>query len=70
MRSVTKALEHALDGRHDVAGLAVQPRASLAGLLIDVPAELGGDHDLVAERGNTFAQDSFDLMWAIGLAAS
>ena len=49
------------------SGRLLRPRAPLAGLQIDVPAELGGDHDLVAERRDAFAEDPLDLMRAVGL---
>ena len=62
-----KALEHALDDQLDVLRAAVEPRAALAGLQIDVPAELGRDHDLVAERRHAFAEDPFHLVRAVGL---
>ena len=41
-----QALEHPLDRELDVLGLAVEPRPPLTRLEVDVPAELGGDHDL------------------------
>lgn len=50
--------------------LAVQPRQALAGLLVDVPAELGGDHHLIAERRHALAEDALDLEGAIGLGES
>ena len=53
-----KALEHPFDGELDVIRAAVEPRAPLAGLEVDVPAELGRDHDLVAERRDAFAEDA------------
>ena len=42
-------LERPLDCALDVIRLAVEARSELAGFGIDVPAELGRDHDLVAE---------------------
>ena len=48
-------------------GPAVEPRAPLAGLEIDVPAELGCDHDLVAERRDAFAEDPLHLMRPVRL---
>jgi hypothetical protein len=45
-----------------VFGPAVQPGKSFPGFLVDVPAELSGDHDLVAERLHRFPKDPFHLM--------
>ena len=60
-----KALERTLDRELDVFRPAIQARAPLAGLKVDVPAELRGDHDLVAERRDGFAQNPLTLMRAI-----
>jgi len=46
---------------------AIEPWAALTGLLIDVPAELGSDHHLIAERGHAFTENSLHLMGAIRL---
>ena len=62
-----QALQHALDGQLDTVRAADEPRAPLAGLEIDVPAELRGDHHLVAERLHAFAEDPFHLVGAVGL---
>ena len=48
-------------------GLAIESRPPLAGFQIDVPAELGGDHDLVSERRDAFAENSFHFVRAISL---
>jgi hypothetical protein len=63
-----QALEHALDGQHDMLRAAVEPRTPFAGFEIDVPAELGSDHDLVTERRNDFAENPFHLMRAVSLS--
>ena len=62
-----KALEHAFDGQLDMVRTADETRASLASLKIDVPTELAGDHDLVPERRNGFAENPLTLMRAVGL---
>ncbi|MNT30947.1 hypothetical protein D3C72_1667640 [compost metagenome] len=62
-----QTLEHAFHRLFDVVWTADQPRAALAGLRVDVPAEFAGDHDLVAERGDGFAEDALAFMRAIGL---
>jgi hypothetical protein len=59
--------EHALDDELDVLGPAVEPRAALTRFLVDVPAELAGDDDLVAKRLDAFTQDPFDLVGTLGL---
>jgi hypothetical protein len=48
-------------------GPAVEPGAALPRFLIDVPAELGGDHHLVAERRHRFAQQPLDMMGPVSL---
>jgi hypothetical protein len=63
----TEALEHALDGQLDVRRAAVESRAALARLEIDVPAELGGDHDFVSERRDPLTEDALDLERAVRL---
>src|SRR4051794_9293687 len=60
-----KALERPLDSELDVLGSAVEPRESLTGLQINVPAEFRGDHDLVAEGLDTLAQYALALKGAI-----
>jgi hypothetical protein len=62
-----KALEHPLDGQLDMSRAAVEPRAALAGLEVDVPAELGRDHDLVSEGRDALAEDALDLVGAVRL---
>ena len=57
-----QSLQHSIDDNADVFGLAVQSGKSLPGFLVDVPAELGGDHDIVAERLHRFPKDPFHLM--------
>jgi hypothetical protein len=44
-----KALEHPLDHALDMIGLAVEPGTALPRLLVDVPAELGRDLDLISK---------------------
>jgi hypothetical protein len=61
-----QALQHAFDRLLDVGRAAVQAGQALARLEVDVPAELGGDRDLVAERGHALAEDAFDFMRAVG----
>src|SRR5688572_8029817 len=61
-----ESLEHAVDHAFDMIWPAVKPGASLAGLLIDVPAELGGDHDPVPERRHALTENALHLMWAVG----
>ena len=51
-------LQHALGRALDVVGAAVEARAALARVGIDVPAELGGDHHLVA-HGRQRVADQF-----------
>jgi len=41
-----QSLEHAFDGQLDMFGTAVEFRTTLAGLRVDVPAELRCDADL------------------------
>jgi hypothetical protein len=60
-----EALEHSFDGELDVLGLAVEPRAPLACLEVDVPAEFGRDHDLVSEGRDTLAENALDLVRAV-----
>jgi len=62
-----EALEHTLDYPLDVFRAAVESWTALAGFLIDVPAELGCDRDLIPERSYAFAQDSFHLMRPVSL---
>jgi hypothetical protein len=51
-----EALEHTLDYPLDVFRAAVESRTPHASFLIDVPAELGCDRDLISERNHAFAQ--------------
>jgi hypothetical protein len=62
-----KALQHALHRRLDVVGPADEAGAARAGFQIDVPAELRGDHDLVAERLDRLAEDALHLVRSVGL---
>lgn len=62
-----QALEHSLDDLLDVLGPTVEPGTPLTGLLIDVPAKLGGDDDLVSEGRHGLAQDPLHFEGAIGL---
>jgi hypothetical protein len=62
-----KTLQHALDDELDVRGLAVEARPALAGRLVDVPAELRRDHDLVAERRDGLAEDALALVRPVRL---
>jgi hypothetical protein len=61
--------ERTFDRQLDMLRAAVQPRPTLAGLEIDVPAELRHDHRPVPEWLRGFAEDAFVLMRAIGLGA-
>ena len=51
------------------SGRLIKPGAALAGLRIDVPAELGGDHDLVPERLDGFAENPFAFEGAVCLGS-
>ena len=62
-----QAPEHALDRALDVVRAGCWARAPLAGLEVDVPAELGCDHDLVAKRRDAFAEDPLDFVRPVGL---
>jgi hypothetical protein len=62
----SEPLEHAVHDDLHVAGPAVETGASLAGLLIDVPAELRGDHHLASERRDGLAEDPLGFMRAVG----
>jgi hypothetical protein len=62
-----KALKHPLNHTFDVIRPAIKPGAPLAGFLIDVPAELGCNHNLVAERRRAFAKNPFHLVRTIRL---
>ena len=62
-----QALQHAFDHQLDVIGPAVEAGSALSGLQVDVPAELRGDDDLVAEGRDAFAEDPLDLVRAVGL---
>jgi hypothetical protein len=62
-----EALEHAFDSQLDVRRAAVEPRAALTRLEIDVPAELRCDRDLVSERRDALAEDPLDLMRTVRL---
>jgi hypothetical protein len=62
-----QAFQHSLDGLLDVGRSAVEPRTTHAGFKINVPAKLGGDHDLVTERGHAFTEYPFHLMRPISL---
>src|SRR6266571_6673259 len=52
-----EALQHPLGGFLDVLRTAVQPGMALPRLRVDVPAELRGDHHLLPERGQGFADE-------------
>src|SRR6476620_2831917 len=52
-----EAPKRTFDGLPDVLRAAVHPAAVLAGRGIDVETELGGDHDLVAERAYCLPDD-------------
>ena len=62
-----KVLQHPLDGQLDVGRAAVESGATLAGLEVDVPAELGGDHDLVSKGRHALTENALDLMRAVRL---
>jgi hypothetical protein len=63
-----KALEHPLDGQLDVGRAAVESGAARAGFEVDVPAELGCDHDPVSEGRDALPENALDLMRASGAA--
>src|SRR6185369_3842205 len=63
-----ESLERPLDRTLDVIRLAVETRTPLTGLEIDVPAELGRDHNLVAERRNALTQDTLAFERSISLS--
>jgi len=53
----SKALQHAFRGDLDMIRAAVLAAESLAGIRVDVMAELGGNHDVFAERSQGFADE-------------
>jgi hypothetical protein len=57
-----QAPQHALDDQFDVLGAAVEARAALPGLEVDVPAELRRDDDLIAKWGDALSEDAFHLV--------
>ena len=65
MRVDLEPLERALDSLPDVLGSAVQ--APLMLVRVDVEAELGRDDDLLADRGERFADELFVREWAVDL---
>jgi hypothetical protein len=54
--------QRAFDGLPDVRGFAVEAGPLLAGLQVDIEAELGGDDDLLAERSRRLTQDALGLL--------
>ena len=48
-------------------GFAVEPRTPPSGLLIDIPAEFGSDHDLVSKWRDGLAEDPLVFVRAISL---
>ena len=54
-RTYAQPLQRAVDDMADAVGMTGDPAARLALLRVDVEAELGGDHDLVAVRGECLA---------------
>lgn len=56
-----QAFQHAVDGRAYVIGPAVEAARHPPRFRVDIPAELGGNHHLIAERRQRFAQDPFDF---------
>ena len=62
-----QALEHAFDGQLDMGRAADEARAPRASLQVDIPAELAGDHHLVAKGRDGFAENPLALVRAIGL---
>src|SRR5690606_12230281 len=62
-----QAPEHPFDDDLDVRGPAVEAGPTRARLLVDVPAELRRDDDIVSERRDGTPEDALTLMWAIGL---
>src|SRR5699024_2005870 len=64
-----KTLKHSFDYTLYVLGTANEARSPLAGLLVNVPAKLGCDHDLVPERLYGLTEDSLAFMWSVRLGA-
>ena len=62
-----QATQAAIDGSPDVFRTAVCPATALAGLQIDIEAELGGNHNLVADRGKRLAEKNLIREGSIGL---
>jgi len=65
MRSVRRRLS--LDYPFDMFRSTVESRKPLAGFLIDVPAKFSCNHDLIAERSHTFAENAFYFERAVRL---
>ena len=63
-----KPLEHPFDSLLDMVRLAVEPHLETAGLRIDIPTELRGDCDLVAEWCDALTEDSFAFQRPISLS--
>ena len=59
-----EALQRGFGDLLDVFGLAVEAAAALP-VGLDIKTELGGDHDPVAERRESFADEFFVDEWAI-----
>ena len=60
-------LEHPFGCDLDMPGAAVQTRATLSCLRVDIPAELRGDDDLAADRGQSLADEFFIGERPVGL---
>jgi hypothetical protein len=65
----TQPLQHRVDGLPDVIGAAVGSASALAGLRVDIEAELGGDDHLVAHRLQGFPDDAFGLERTVGFCS-
>lgn len=57
-----QAFQHVIDDDFDVLRPAVEARAALTSLLVDVPAKLRCDHYLVAKRCDRF-RNTAQVMW-------
>ncbi len=58
-------LQHRLDGPANVLGATIQATHHATSIGIDVPTEFRRVNDFVADRGESFTEDSFDFKWAI-----
>src|SRR5699024_6042381 len=63
-----KTLKYSFDYTLYVLGTAIEARSPLPGLLVNVPSELGCDHDLIPERLYGLTEDSLAFMWSVCLS--